>query len=370
MNVAPYDVRQGNFVGANVNTVTRSGTNRFTGSVYTRYRNESFVGTEAAGQAFNPGTFKTTDTGEWVGGPIVKNKLFFFESFEKAKRHASADDVHVEPGRRAGGRQHHARQRVRPHGAQQLPVDELQLRHRSVRRHQQGSRRASRGWSRATTTSTTPTRSPSATTSSRHARIFTQNGSSALGTSRPTNTINFLSYQASNYAILENVKSGIGEWNSVFGKFTNNLLVGYTKQNESRDAIQLFPFVMIGDGNGGVLTSFGSEPFTPFNLLRYSTFQAQDSVTRFAGNHTFTFGGAVEKFHSDNSFYFGIQSAYSYASLADFYTDANSYIANPNRTVSPVTLTNFQVKYLLQPGQTTPPLQPLDVFYTSGYVAG
>src|SRR5206468_2775438 len=59
-----------------------SGTNQFTGSLYTRYRNQSFVGTEAAGLAFNPLTFKTTDTGEWVGGPIVKNKLFFFESFD------------------------------------------------------------------------------------------------------------------------------------------------------------------------------------------------------------------------------------------------------------------------------------------------
>src|SRR5262249_26099638 len=85
VSVAPYDVRQGNFVGANVNTVTRSGTNRFTGSVYTRYRNQSYVGTQAAAQTFNPGVFKTTDTGVWVGGPIVKNRLFFFMSYDRQK---------------------------------------------------------------------------------------------------------------------------------------------------------------------------------------------------------------------------------------------------------------------------------------------
>src|SRR5207302_7541148 len=85
VSVAPYDVRQGNFVGAGVNTVTRSGTNNFVGSGYYRYRNESFVGTEAKGQAVNPGTFKTTNGGEWLGGPIVQNKLFFFESFESQK---------------------------------------------------------------------------------------------------------------------------------------------------------------------------------------------------------------------------------------------------------------------------------------------
>src|SRR5204862_8268292 len=82
---APFDVRQGNFVGAGANTVTRSGTNRFTGSAYYRYRNESFVGTNAAGQAFNPGTFKTTNAGEWAGGPIVKNRLIFFDSVKSQK---------------------------------------------------------------------------------------------------------------------------------------------------------------------------------------------------------------------------------------------------------------------------------------------
>ncbi|HEY2829324.1 MAG TPA: carboxypeptidase regulatory-like domain-containing protein, partial [Thermoanaerobaculia bacterium] len=80
--VAPFDVREGNFVGAGVNTVTRSGANTFSGSGYYRYHNDSYVGTNAAGQTVNPGTFKTTTGGEWFGGPIMKNKLFFFESFE------------------------------------------------------------------------------------------------------------------------------------------------------------------------------------------------------------------------------------------------------------------------------------------------
>ena len=83
VSVAPFDVRQGNFVGAGVNTVTRSGTNRLTASVYHRFRNESFVGTKAKGLAFNPGDFETSNTGVWAGGPILRNKLFVFGSFEK-----------------------------------------------------------------------------------------------------------------------------------------------------------------------------------------------------------------------------------------------------------------------------------------------
>ncbi len=45
-------------------------------------RNEDFVGTEARGQAVNPGTFTFRDTGVWGGGPIVKNKLFVFGNYE------------------------------------------------------------------------------------------------------------------------------------------------------------------------------------------------------------------------------------------------------------------------------------------------
>ena len=85
VSIAPYDVRQGNFVGASVDTVTRSGTNSLRASAYYRFRNDSFVGTEARGNVFNPGTFDTKQTGGWAGAPIVKNKLFVFGNFENEK---------------------------------------------------------------------------------------------------------------------------------------------------------------------------------------------------------------------------------------------------------------------------------------------
>jgi len=76
---------------------------------------------------------------------------------------------------------------------------------------------------------------------------------------------------------------------------------------------------------------------------------------------------SVEKYHSTNVFYPGAQSIYVYNSLADFYTDANGYIANPARVVSPVTLNRFQVRYANIPGLTDP-VQPLDVLYSGAYV--
>ena len=381
VSVAPYDVRQGSFTGAGVNTVTRSGTNNFTASVYRRTRNEDcsdltnpdtcsgFVGTTAAGLRFNPGNFTTHTTGVWAGGPIVKNKLFAFGSFEKQEDTRPLTTFTSNPGGApVGGNT----TRVLASDLSALssflqskfsydtgPFDNIPKITPAKPWMLKGDYNVNNANKVTFKYNQLDSNSP-----------ILQSGSSSLGTTRATNSTQFLTFQNSDYAILENLKSGVGEWNSVFGNMTNNLLVGYTHQDESRGPqgqTPLFPFVVVGAGDGTAMTSFGSEPFTPFNLLRYNTFQVQDSVTKFAKNHSITFGGNLEKFHSDNSFYFGIQSAYSYNSLADFYTDANSYLANPNRTVAAAP-NRFQVKYLLQPGQTTPPLQPLDVIYAGGYI--
>src|SRR5262249_13969044 len=82
VNVAPFDVRQGNFVGANVNTVTRSGTNHLRGSIRLQGRDQSMVGTKAGDNTFNPGTNKYHNIGGWIAGPILQNKLFYFVDYE------------------------------------------------------------------------------------------------------------------------------------------------------------------------------------------------------------------------------------------------------------------------------------------------
>jgi hypothetical protein len=370
VQVAPYDVRQGSFTGAGVNTVTRSGTNNITASVYHRTRNDSYVGKDAAGQAFNPGTFDTTVTGTWAGGPIMKNKWFAFGSFEKQEDTRPLTTFQSNAGGvPVGG------------NVTRVLTSDLQGLSDFLKNNFKYDTGPFDNISKLTPAKPWLLKSDYNINSTNKLTLryiqldsssdIPQSGSSSLGTSRQQNTTQFLTFANSNYQILENLRSPVGEWNSVFGNnLTNNLLAGFTHQDESRGPkgqVPLFPFVVIGDGTGGAYTAFGNEPFTPYNLLRYNTFQMQDSVTKFATKHSITFGGTLEKFHSDNSFYFGIQSAYSYNTLADFYADANSYIANPNRTAAAAP-SRFQVKYLLQPGQTTPPMQPLDVIYAGGYV--
>src|SRR5450759_395308 len=84
INIAPYDVRQGGFTGGGINAITKSGTNSFTGTAYFYGNNQKFVGkNEPITNTSKPiATQKDYQGGFTLGGPIVKNKLFFFFSGE------------------------------------------------------------------------------------------------------------------------------------------------------------------------------------------------------------------------------------------------------------------------------------------------
>ncbi|HMP99559.1 MAG TPA: TonB-dependent receptor, partial [Cyclobacteriaceae bacterium] len=191
--------------------------------------------------------------------------------------------------------------------------------------------------------------------------------SSSLGFGNRRTNLFGLNFQNSNYQILENIRSIIGEWNSRIGNnMSNNLIIGFTSQDESRASRgDFFPMVDILEGNQ-VYTTFGFEPFTPNNELRYKTFQLQNNFTLYKGAHTYTFGISAERYESENVFFPGSQSVYTYNSLQDFYDDANDYLANPNRVTSPVELRRFQLRWANIPGQTKP-IQPLEVFYLGLY---
>jgi hypothetical protein len=367
VNVAPFDVRQGNFVGAGVNTVTRSGTNRFNGSFYHRFRNEGFVGKEAAGNVVPVGEFTYRNTGGWGSAPIVRNKLFVFGNFEDELDQRPISTFLSNPGGApaAGSTTRVLRadlERISSFLGQNFSYetgpfegipDETPAQRFLVRTDFNINNSNKVFFKYNLLDSFTD-------------QILSTSSSLGFGRSSGTNT-SFLSYQNSNYQILENIKSGIGEWNAIIGNtMSNSLIVGYTTQDESRASRgTLFPFVDILEGTQAY-TSFGFEPFTPNNELRYKTFQLQDNFTRFGNKHSLTFGASLERYESENVFFPGKQSAYVYNSLQDFFTDAQGYLANPNRTTSPVTLRRFQVRYSNIPGQDKP-IQPLEVWYGGAY---
>jgi len=83
VNIAPYDVTYGNFIGGNINIVTKSGTNDFEGTAYYFSTDDSFSGDESDGVKLAIGDFSEDYYGFTFGGPIVRDKLFFFANYEK-----------------------------------------------------------------------------------------------------------------------------------------------------------------------------------------------------------------------------------------------------------------------------------------------
>ena len=84
--IAPFDITQAGFTGAGINTVTKSGTNDFTGSIYGFFRNENLTGDKVSGQQIFVPSLTQYQTGISLGGPLIKNKLFFFGNFELERR--------------------------------------------------------------------------------------------------------------------------------------------------------------------------------------------------------------------------------------------------------------------------------------------
>jgi hypothetical protein len=367
VNIAPFDVRQGTFVGAAVNTVTKSGTNRYEGSLYYLMRDQSLVGENAGRNAFDPGEFEFSQIGARLGGPIIKNKLFFFASYESDERAAPATTFKANPGG------------VTPAGnitrVLASDLDALSSFLATNFNYQTGGYQDYPGAtpSMRFTGKLDYSLSERNKFSLRYTHLDSDtdilvSNSSSLGFGTRRSNLFGLNFQNSNYTIMENIRSVIGEWNALVGaNMSNNLIIGYTSQDESRGAINAdFPMVDILEA-GSVYTTFGPEPFTPNNELRYNTFQFKNDFTIYGNKHDLTFGLSVEQYDSENVFFSGRQSAYVYNSLADFYTDANDFLANPTRTVSPVSLRRFQVRYANIPGMVKP-TQPLEVMTTGLYV--
>ncbi|MDQ3997977.1 MAG: carboxypeptidase regulatory-like domain-containing protein, partial [Gemmatimonadota bacterium] len=314
VNIAPYDVRQGNFVGAGVNTVTRSGTNDFTGSAYYAFRDNrpQLHGDRAKGLPVNPGEFEFSKLGISVGGPILRDKLFYFVNYE--------NDATIQPGTTF---------RANPGGAQVignmtrvLESDLTQL-SEYLRTNFNYETGPFQGYDHETPALRFLAKLDY-NLGTRHKLSFryshldsdtdvllSNSGSLGFGSRRTSTT--GLNFQNSNYKILENIRSGVGEWNAMIGRnMSNNLLVGYSHHDESRGFRgTMFPFVDILQNNL-VYTSFGFEPFTPSNELRYGSTQVQNNFSIYGNKHELTFGVSAEWYNSENVFFPGSQSVYVY----------------------------------------------------------
>lgn len=369
VNLAPFDVRQTGFTGAGVNAVTRSGTNQFQGSVFSLLRNDgkAFIGREANGEEVFISDFQKNVYGFRLGGPLVKDKLFFFVNGELesitspgttwlANRGQTGSNV----TRVLATDLERVSEQVGKLGFVTGPYEDYNF-------STIGNKFLARlDWNI----------NQKNKFNIRYSFLdggsdnLISNSASAGAGSRRTSP-NAMSYLNSGYILNEDINSVIAELNSTISpKLANSLIVGYTVNNEDRAYMggnSIFPTIDILDGSNRTYISAGFDPFTPNNLLNYNTFQLFNNLTYFAGKHTVTAGVALERFQSNNSFYAASNSAYVFNTLDDFYAATDAYLANPANPAAPVNVNLFQYRFDFA-GGAAPPLQVMKATTPGVYI--
>ncbi len=308
IQVAPYDVKLGGFTGAGINAVTRRGTNEFKGSAYYYTRNESFAGKtptdDASVERKKLNDFASNTYGFRLGGPIIKDKLFFFVNAEIQKEQTPQP---FDFGTYKGG----------------VSADTLAL---------LGSKLAGYGYDAGSYTDVTKTLDGTKffarldwNINKVHSLMVRHQYTNAEQTSPANSSSTNLRYanggiyfpSTSNTTAVE-LKSNINS------SMSNSLILGLTFVNDDRDPMGAnFPYVRIKDGNSNIY--FGSEEFSTGNQLKQSIITITDNFELYKGKHTFSFGTHNEYYDMYNLFIRQNFGSYQFNSVRDFLTNQPAY---------------------------------------------
>jgi len=301
VTVAPYDVRQGGFTGAGVNTVTKSGTNIWKGSVYSYTRNENFIGDEVNGEKILNPNLSFNQSGFTIAGPIIKDKLFFFLNGEIERREDPGSNFTASRNGSTGSTisrvDGDVMDRIRDRMIEVYDYDPgvyenyihetnndkllLKLDWNINENHN-----ASFRWNMLDASRDLPP----------HPFAISYNNS-GRGPNEST-----LPFQKAGYAINNELNSYAFELNSQMGDMANRFFASYNRFRDFRDPnSEAFPTIEIGENNV-TYTTLGHEPFSINNVLDQDVFQITDNFNLYLDEHVLTFGATYEQFQFNNSF--------------------------------------------------------------------
>ncbi len=331
VSVSPFDVRQSGFTGGAINATTKSGTNDYKGSAYIYTSNVHLRGNKVGD--FDELTRQqqhTTTYGATIGGPIIKDKLFFFLNGEYEANVSAGPTRFARPS--ASDEWGNKTMYNRPTEAQMQEMSNyLQSKYgynpgryqgfsletpayRLLGRVDWNINENNRVNIRFSHTHSKNSNSPSSSTAPLTTSSIYPNGGSGRGTNYA------LPFESARYYQEQNFTSVAGEWNSKWGIVNNMLRMTYSYQDEPRTVEGgTFPTTDILEDNS-VLTTFGPDPFTAGNLRQVKTFVATDEATWTMGLHNFLAGIQFETNDAINGFAQAANGYYVFSSWNDFVT--------------------------------------------------
>ncbi len=321
---APYDVTQSGFTGASVNAVTKSGTNEFKGTIYSFYRNQDMTGSKIKGEKIFVPTLNHFQGGFSIGGPIVKDKVFFFANVERENRVDAASSWVPDNGDGT-----HAINEANVLESDMQAVQQALLNLGYDPGAYKDFTYLTESWKGIAKLDFNLGKN------NRLALIYNFLNASKEKPAHPT-ALGFrgpdastLQFENTGYQINNDLNSILAELNSNMGNgVSNKLQIGYTHFNDFRNPLSTpAPTITIQNGAGQNYIIAGHEPFSIHNKLDQKVFQFTDNLNFVLDNHTVTLGLSYEKFKFGNSFNLGSYGAAgvffpSYASVADFLADA------------------------------------------------
>lgn len=335
--VSPFDVRQSNFIGGGINAVTKSGTNTFKGTAYMYYTNENMHGNRINNEDLAARSRdRLTTYGATLGGPIIKDKLFFFGNVEYSKvptvvnRWMPSTDGQMDPDLYISRTTVSDMQTVKDFMMSKYGYDTGS--YNSFPSDEETLRLLGRIDWNITNNHHLALRVNHTNSSDWH----TTNGNSVNSGITRHNGMNRISqysmaFANSMYKFDHKVTTLSADLNSRFGdKFANELLVTYSNIEDPRDTnSSYFPFIdiMAGKDDSGKqliepYMSLGYELFSWNNNVQQKQTNIVDNFTWYAGSHKVMAGLAFEHQLANNSYMRCGTGYYRYSSLEDFLNGA------------------------------------------------
>ena len=329
--ISPYDVRQTNFIGGGVNAITKSGTNTFKGSAYIYHRNENMRGNQVAGVEVAGARDRDRNTtyGFTLGGPIIKNKLFFFVNAEYSQppsvavRWRASHDGIGNADKNLSYTTIEDMEKVKNHVMDKygydtgsytdFPADESNI--KLLARLDWNINDAHKLALRYNYTNNTGWNGPNASS---------MDGGTRSAYARTS--LYSMAFANSMYSMNNLVHSVSLDLNSrINDNLSNQFLATFSKLDDVRGTNSSeFPFIDIQDGTNTntQYMSLGYELFTWNNAVHNTHISVKDDLIYYAGDHKVTMGVNYEYQMADNAYMRNGTGYYRYASVDDFIDGA------------------------------------------------